>query len=263
MADGEGSICGTALLCGCLLIVVIGFFAVFSGGDSSNSTNIVVNKNITEYDMFNGPPGDWNVINGSLTNGTFNTTDLTRRWDRTNRIFHVDSPEFTFVYKDANTTRYRGDSGLEYSMFYDTVSGCCYHIEKDLTRGIAYATGGSFDIDGFNFSRSRISPVDYYFVYSEYPGETNVTLDKGTVIMPLSIGDNLTFEEKKYFDDYDEQLYKYYEEKKIKELKDNEYWTAKMENEMEIQNRIAENKKSSGHFRGYTGSGGYVYGRYY
>jgi hypothetical protein len=241
-----------------LLIVLV----VSLSGCVSNTSSYTVETTESEedYGIMNGPPGEWNLINGTLTNGTYNTTDLGKLWDRSSRyIVHVDSPEFVFVYNDGNSSKYKGDTGLKYTLFYDD-KGCCYHIEEALTRGIAYVTGGTFDVDGFNFSRRRNSNKDYYYVYSEVPDKTNVTLDNGTVVFGLYIYDNLTLEEKKYFDDYDTQLYKYYEDKKSEEMRKSAIIE---EYEDQIHREHQSDSRKSGSFSGYSRRGGYIYGRYY
>lgn len=178
--------------------------------------------------------------------------------DYEDRDVNVVASDFVFVYNYGTFSEYKGDLGLNYSMFNDTLTGYCYHFDKELTRGIACVTNRKFDIHNFSFRRYLRKEGDKF--YTNY-GD-GITLENGTVIRSLSIDQDLTLNQKKYFDDYDTQLYQYYEEKKLKKMDDISYWTGKLESEVSVSNRINSNSKSSGSFRGYTTNGGYVYGRY-
>ena len=205
------------------------------------------------------PPGDWMVVNGVLTNGTYNTTDLTKTWDHY-KNFDVLASDIVFVYNDGVYDKYNGDAGLKYAMFNDTLTGCCFHVDKNLTRGIAYATNKKFNIQNFSFGCWRFygnmydPPEDFYEIHD------NITLDNGTVIEPLRINQDLTPNQKLYFDDYETQLYKYYEDKSIKEMEDTQYYLAELDDDMM---RASSKNKQSGHYYGYTSRGGYTWGNYY
>lgn len=219
---------------------------------------------VNSYYFSEAPPGDWMVVNGVLTNGTYNTTDLTKRWDY-HREVSVVASDIVFVYNDGISKKYKGDAGLEYAMFNDTLTGSCYHMDKNLTRGIAYATNKKFNIKNFSFECTRFygnaynPPVDFYEVYGRF-APANITLDNGTVIKSLCINQDLTPDQKLYFDDYETQLYKYYEDKRIKEMEDTQHYLAELDDDMM---RMSSNSKQSGHYYGYSSSGGYMYGHYY
>ena len=172
---------------------------------------------------------------------------------------HVVASDFVFVYEDGVYDTYKGDIGLKYAMFNDTLTGNCYHLHKDLVVGIAYATKKKFDIKNFSFEYIHYIDDDFYWVGNAM-WESNVTLDNGTIIKPLRIEQDLTPEQKLYFEDYDTQLYKYYEDKKIKEMEDMEAYMADLEDDML---RTNSHNKQPGHFSGYTSRSGYIYGRYY
>ena len=112
--------------------------------------------------------------------------------------------DFVFVYNDGFSYKYKGDIGLKYAMFNDTLTGCCYHMSQDLTA-----------------------------------------------------------KQKMYFDDYDTQLYRYYEDQKIKEMRNMEGYMADIESEIDYQNSKNDKQKNGGTFSGYTSRSGYIYGRYY
>ncbi|WP_323735874.1 hypothetical protein PXD04_08265 [Methanosphaera sp. ISO3-F5] len=214
--------------------------------------------NVCAYN--DAPPGDWMVINGVLTNGTYNTTDLTRNWD-SRRDVTVEVSNLVYVYNDGISQKYKGDSGLSYAMFNDS-KGCCYHMSKDLVRGIAFATKYKFDIKKFSTSCYRNTGNQYEDPEDFYKINEEIRLENGTVIKPLSIDQDLTREQKTYFDDYQTQLVNYYQEKEIKALEENTYWTGKVDTGLDVSNRIASKSKTSGSFHGYTSNGGYLFGRY-
>ena len=200
---------------------------------------------------------DWTIVDGILMGAKYNDTSLVYKDpDNKQEIIHVKASDFLFVYKDRVSTKYEGDTGLEYSMFVDTLTGYYYHVDKSLTRGIAYATKRKFDIKDFSLKRMCYPGDKFYSIFFN-----NITLDNGTVIESLTISEELTNEQKKYFDNYDEQLYRYYEDKKVQELEDaNDYLDA-IDSETRIQNKI--NSKKGGSYYGYSSKGGYMYGRYY
>ena len=99
-----------------LLIVLV---VSLSGCVSDSSSDTVETTESEEvYDMWDGPPGDWMVVDGVLTNGTYNTTDLTNAWDHYRKV-HVVASDFVFVYNDSISDKYHGDTGLKYAMFND------------------------------------------------------------------------------------------------------------------------------------------------
>jgi len=241
-----------------LLIVLV---VSLSGCVSDVSSETIETSESEEvYDTWNAPPGDWMVVDGVLTNGTYNTTDLSKQWDRNRRV-HVVASDFVFVYDDGIYEKYKGDTGLKYAMFNDTLTGCYYHMGKELTRGVAYATDKKFDIKNFTFDCIRVD-VPYYSLGDKW-GDYNITLDNGTVILPLSIDQDLTPDQKLYFDDYDTQLYRYYEDQKIKEMRNMEDYMADIESDIDYQNTKNDKEKNKGTFSGYTSRSGYIYGRYY
>ena len=261
-----GGICSA-----CCLVLIIAF--MFGGTSTDNSASytdidakyLLNNESVPElsYGRYDSPPGNWNVINGTLTNGTYNSSDLGMQWDmNVNRKSHISPSDFAFVYNDGISDEYRGDVGLLYSTFNDTNTGCCYHVSRDMTRGIAFATKKSFDIGNFYATRIRYIKEDYYNIYTEYGGICNITLDNGTVIRELCIDEELTPEQKKYFDNYDEQLFKHYEEAKIDEIKKTQDYMDSIESEISIQNDIASKNHHDG-FYGYSSNGGFMYGRYF
>lgn len=258
-----GGIMGGIVICCCFWIVIF-FIAGGASPDNSESytdidVNDIVSENMSSYNTSGASLGEWNVVNGVLTNGT-DTGKLEWGYDRDSRkSIHVVPTDFVFVYKDKNSSEYEGDANLYYSTFNDTLTGCTYHVDRDLTRGIAYKTNSKFDLkDGFNITRWRDLYDTYYTIY-----DNKIILNNGSIIQGLSVADDLTPEEKMYFNDYDTQLYKYYEDKKLQKMDDIESWNARMDAELDVQNRIALNKKEkSGSFSGYSSRSGYIYGRY-
>lgn len=202
---------------------------------------------------------DWNVVDGVLIGAKYNDSSLIYE-DMENRLtpIPVCASDFLFVYNNRVSTSYEGDTGLKYSMFVDTLTGYRYHFDESMTRGIAYVTKGKFDIKNFSLTRWHKDGDDFYRLFGNY--HDNITLDNGTVIRALYITDDLTVDEKLYFDDYDTQLYKYYEDKKIEEMKDMQDYIADLDDDMI---RRSSNNKQSGHYSGYTSGGSYMYGRYY
>lgn len=240
-----------AIPCCCLLIVIL-FLAVFMF-PSHNTTVHTYNTEEPEEVM-----GDFNVVNNRLTNGTFNTTNLNKTWDVVRyKNYSITPTDFIFVYNDKNTTKYDGDAGLEYSTFNDTNTGSTYRMNKDLTRAIAYTTKGKFDLkDGFNLTRYRSSGENYYT-----PDSETITLNNGTKIEALHIYDNLTLEQEKYFVDYEEQLYRYIQEQRLKDIDRDTASAVEWDSELDVQNRISS-KESGGSFRGISSRGSYIYGHY-
>lgn len=218
------------LPCCCMLIVVLMLGSIITDpGDDYR----VYDSEDYEPSVYNGT---FHVVNDTLTNGTYNTTNLNNMMDVVNSYdtyFDVVPSGFVFVYNDGeNSDKYNGDAGLLYSVFNDTVTGATYRVDKALTRGIAYYTNGTFNLsDGCSIRRQRKAGDNYYTIYY-------ITLENGSRIESLNIYDNLTAEQKKYFDDYDEQLYRYYSEKQIKQLKSEANYLADLDTEMSVQNSV-------------------------
>lgn len=236
-----------------LFVVVISLSGCIQSSNSSYNYDEQIPSTVS---------GTFYVVNNTLTNGTYNTSNLSIMWDvlddNYRKYYHVVPSDFVFVYNDRNTTEWDGDAGLQYSTFNDTLTGCVFRLNKNLTRGIAYETEGKFNLkDGFNITRTREQGNNYYKNYFN-----NIILANGTQVNALHIYDNLTLEQQKYFDDYEEQLYRYSQEKELREMDDYAGYLADMENEQTISNRIASNSKE-GSFTGISTRDGYVRGSYY
>lgn len=107
---------------------------------------------------------------------------------------------FIFEYNDHNTTSYEGDSGLKYAHVNNTLDNTTLIVPVERVRSIAYATKKSFKfIEPIIITHSiRRDDGRYILLTMKYKN--------GTVIPILDLDKNdLTREQKEYFDDYDAQ----------------------------------------------------------
>ncbi len=109
--------------------------------------------------------------------------------------------EFVFCYNDHNTTVYEGDSGLKVALVNNTLSGKEFYVPTEYVRGIAYVTQGTFKFDeAIIITLGPLREWDNMYVL------TKMRLKNGTIIPYLGIEKNdLTSQQKKYFDNYEAQ----------------------------------------------------------
>lgn len=112
---------------------------------------------------------------------------------------------FVFEYNDHNSTTYEGDSGLRVARVNNVFDNNSYFVPTEYVRGIAYATKGTFRFnEPILFSHGPLREWDGMYV------ATGFKFKNGTVIPYLGIEKNdLTNEQKKYFDDYNTQRSEY------------------------------------------------------
>lgn len=129
------------------------------------------------------------------------TDDLTTQYTQ----HDLDMSNITFIYKDTNTTQYQGDQGLDGAIIRNSPDNKTYYIPVNLVRGLAYKTQRTFNFDQPLKAEAHDGNGSY-----DYYVET-LAYQNGTKIRPLSISDDdLTQEEKTYFDDYEDQKQDYY-----------------------------------------------------
>ncbi|RAP44813.1 MAG: hypothetical protein BZ134_02625 [Methanosphaera sp. SHI1033] len=125
-------------------------------------------------------------------------------------FFPVD---FVFEYSDGNTTDYKGDLGLQHAFCTNTEDNATYRLSPGSVRGIAYATKGTFK---FN---ETIQTTRYKLTDSDVFGVLVMYYKNGTEIKSLDISDNdLTADQRQYFDDYNQQRQEYLEQQTADEI---------------------------------------------
>ncbi|MBE6486499.1 MAG: hypothetical protein E7Z85_06640 [Methanosphaera stadtmanae] len=112
---------------------------------------------------------------------------------------------FVFEYNDHNSTTYEGDSGLKVAVVNNEFDNNSYFVPTEYVRGIAYATKGTFKFnEPILFSHGPLREWDGMYVATKFK------FRNGTIIPYLGIEKNdLTNEQKKYFDDYNSQRSEY------------------------------------------------------
>lgn len=154
--------------------------------------------------------------------------------------FYTD--EFIFRYSDGNTTTYKGDSGLGGVTCVNKVNNQTYTFAKPLARGIAYATKGTFKFkEHLDVTHSVARDDNSRIILKMY-------YKNGTEIRSLDVtDDDLTLEQKSYFDDYYGDREAYYQ-------KQSYLAEANAETDRSAMIRQLEKSKSTrGH--GYTSGG--------
>lgn len=105
--------------------------------------------------------------------------------------------EFIFEYNDHNTTTYEGDSGLKYAHVNNTLDNTTFIVPTERVRSIAYATKKSFKFSEPIIITRSIQRDDGRYIL------LTMKYKNGTVIPILDLDkDDLTNEQKSYFDDY-------------------------------------------------------------
>lgn len=169
------------------------------------------------------------------------TDDLTIEYTQ----HDLNISNITFIYKDTNTTQYQGDQGLDGAIIKNSLDNKTYYISVNLVRGLAYKTQKTFNFDQPLKAEAHDGNGSY-----DYYVET-LAYQNGTKIRPLSISDDdLTQEEKTYFDDYEDQKQDYYH--KQDELAQR---SAAVDEMSEIKH---QNKPRNYYYSNY-GYGGYVH----
>ena len=168
-------------------------------------------------------------------------------FDRERNTKHDFKPsQIIFEYNDHNTTTYKGDTGLLGGYWTNKLTNKTYKITDNTIRGIAYATKGTFKFKE-NLDIKETPP----------PGEeknskiVEIFYKNGTEIQSLSLFDeDLTVEQRKYFDNYTEQKMEH----------DTEISRREQESLIESQNRILDRSNSRHHsYYWGPGGGGYIY----
>ena len=104
---------------------------------------------------------------------------------------------FIFEYNDHNTTSYEGDSGLKYAHVNNTLDNTTFIVPTERVRSIAYATRKSFKFSEPIIITRSIQRDDGRYIL------LTMKYRNGTVIPILDLDkDDLTSEQKMYFDDY-------------------------------------------------------------
>ena len=175
--DDDNTMCCVG--CCCLGIIILMIIGMFGGGGSSSSADNVAD---TVADAVN------NSVNDSFGVKPFDPTN------------------FRFVYSDGNTTTYKGDLGLQETFCInraDNNSVC--RLDQEYTRGLAFASNGTFK---FN---ENLSMVPYNFTRndSDYTIK-EIYHEDGSVLKKLRIEDDLTLEQRQYFQNYEQQKEEYY-----------------------------------------------------
>ncbi|MBE6494671.1 MAG: hypothetical protein E7Z84_08730 [Methanosphaera stadtmanae] len=113
-------------------------------------------------------------------------------------IEHEFMPDtFIFEYNDHNTTNYEGDSGLKYAHVNNTLDNTTLIVPVERVRSIAYATKKSFIFSEPIIITHSVERSDGRYVLLQ------MKYKNGTKIPILDLDKNdLTAEQKEYFDDY-------------------------------------------------------------
>lgn len=176
-----------------------------------------------------------------ISTTTASTDDLTTEYTE----HDLDMSNITFIYKDSNTTQYQGDQGLDGAIIKNNLDNKTYYITNDLVRGLAYKTQKTFSFDQPLKAEVHEGNGSY-----DYYVET-LTYQNGTKIKSLSISDDdLTQEEKTYFDDYEDQKQNYYH--KQDDL-------AQRSSAVDEMSEIKHQSKSKNYFYTNYGHGGYIH----
>lgn len=157
--------------------------------------------------------------------------------------------EIVFMYSDENTTTYKGDLGLLGASVRNEIDNKTYNLDPSDVRGIAKLTKKSFKLNDSLFITADNSGYDYKRNYCDY-NAFMIKFRNGSNLRRLSIGDDeLTADDKLYFDDYEMQKAEYYEKQH-----DLDERSAAVDESYKIKN---SKKSSSGYFVGTRGSGYY------
>lgn len=151
---------------------------------------------------------------------------------------------FIFEYNDHNTTTYEGDSGLKYAHVNNTLDNTTFIVPVERVRSIAYATKKTFEFSEPIIITRSIQRDDGRYIL------LTMKFKNGTVIPVLDIDrDDLTNEQKQYFDDYYSQRSDYL-------MKQDAYAAENMYTYEHMSNR---NSKSKYSFYYGTGGSGVIY----
>lgn len=166
-------------------------------------------------------------------------------YDIINEQHEFNTNEFLFEYNDHNTTTYEGDSGLKRALANNTVDNYTYCLPDENVRGIAYATKGTFKL------KENIL-VTHSLMTGDMPWDCimlKMFYKNGSVIPTLDIKDNdLTAEQKSYFDNYDQQRSDYLQ-------RQNKYALEDLYDEQQRANSRSSQKSNYGYYYGSNGRG--------
>lgn len=182
------------------------------------------------------------IITASMLTSCASAVDFSET--EVKHTFHPTN--FKFEYSDGNTTQYHGDTGLRGAYCTNTIDGLTYFVPVENVRGIAKATHKTFkfdeDIDITHSLASKRENYAYIMLKMYYKNGTEIrSLDESD--------DDLTMEERSYFDNYDQQRQDYLTKQANDELD-------AIENNQEAEIRSME-KPRSGYYYGTNGFGYY------
>ena len=147
---------------------------------------------------------------------------------------------FIFEYNDHNTSTYEGDSGLILGYCNNTADNTSLIIPKERVRTLAYASNGTFKFPDGLIIKLSVKRDDGKYVLLQ------MRHHNGTWIPILDIeNDDLTNEQKKYFDDY-------YQQKSDYNAKQEEFATKHLRDEYKYSNG---HKSKYGYYMGSNGYG--------
>lgn len=158
-------------------------------------------------------------------------------------LIEFQPTNFIFVYSDHNSTTYEGDLGLDYAVCTNQVDKIKYSIVPRYVRALDKVTNGTFKL---NNTIDIIHGVPQTGKNYQYP-VTGMYYKNGTEIKSLDISDDLTYEDRQYFQDYDGQKEEYYQKQVQDEL-----------DAIESQERI-QTRQNSHRSGWYYGRGGFGY----
>ncbi|WP_302291044.1 hypothetical protein [Methanosphaera stadtmanae] len=134
--------------------------------------------------------------------------------DDTIKPIDFNPTNFTFIYSNSNTSKYKGDLGLKYAYCTNSIDNTTCLLLKEYVRGLAYASNGTFEFkDNLSMVPAPHSRNDSNYTVNE------IYYSNGTLIEKLLIEDeDLTLEEREYFQDYEGQKEAYYNKKQQDKL---------------------------------------------
>lgn len=159
--------------------------------------------------------------------------------------------DFVFEYNaDGNSSTYNGDLGLTQAYCKNKADNKTYTMDVAMVRGIAYATKGTFIFDD-NLTAGYEIWKDKHLNPTSLPEIYYLKYQNGTPIKSLDISDDLTLEQRKYFQDYESQKEQYYYDKEAKDR-----YAAQVNEEIDRSMMIKSMNKPKTTRGYYTGSGG-------
>lgn len=130
------------------------------------------------------------------------------------KVEHEFSPDgFMFEYKDHNSSVYEGDRNLRLGYVNNTADNTTLILTPEAVRTLAYISRKTFKFDDSLIITRSLQRDDGYFVLLtlKYKNGTNIPL--------LDVKNDLSDDQKEYFDDYESDL-KDYHDQQIEDLED-------------------------------------------